>query len=355
MIAVKLYTIQRAEKYSSLNLHDRPLQFYQCSIFEAIFNMRNHCKGKISHWDHFSKTSSPYLPFSQLFSRCVCLITNYQNHEQHKNVEKRMNRLQSISTWTLANSPFLLCIVVLLLRLLPHLIGCYFREFLRWKLPERFPIELSQQAHVVLGARLNLKTYSSPVWSSERLIHKNPGDRCCQPSLTDSPAGALSALCISTFYSEQGSPTGSNVMACFLYQYFYRVSYSKNLLAALSARRGKPGRQTSLPGYPGTTNLFSRQYFFKTSADRFCACDHQSFQNVDWEATRPRQEWHANDCRFWKWTLSFFARRTSLDRRHAGIVFSSFLFDHFLAAASRRSSQYWTVASNDAFVLSVRC
>lgn len=120
--------------------------------------MRNHCKGKISDWDHFSKTSSPYLPFSQLFSRCVCLITNYQNHEQHKNAEKRMNRLQSISTWTLANSPFLLCIVVLLLRLLPHLIGCYFREFRRWKLPERFPIELSHQVHVVLGARLNLKT-----------------------------------------------------------------------------------------------------------------------------------------------------------------------------------------------------
>ena len=111
-------------------------------------------------------------------------------------------------------------------------------------------------------------------------------------------------------------------MACFLYQYFYRVSYSKNLLAALSARRGKPGRQTSLPGYPGTTNRFSRQYFFTTSADRFCASDHQSFQNVDWKATRPRQEWHANDCRFWKWTLSFFARRTSLDRRHTGIVFS---------------------------------
>ena len=218
--------------------------------------MRNHCKGKISHWDHFSKTSSPYLPFSQLFSRCVCLITNYQNHEQHKNAEKRMNRLQSISTWTLANSPFLLCIVVLLLSLLPHLIGCYFREFRRWKLPERFPIELSQQVHVVLGARLNLKTYSSPVWSSERLIHKNPGDRCCQPSLTDSPAGALSALCISTFYSEQGSPTGSNVMACFLSHYFYRLSYSKNLLAALSVRRGKPGRQTSLPGYRGTRKPF---------------------------------------------------------------------------------------------------
>lgn len=214
--------------------------------------MRNHCKGKISHWDHFSKTSSPYLPFSQLFSRCVCLITNYQNHEQHKNAEKRMNRLQSISTWTLANSPFLLCIVVLLLRLLPHLIGCYFREFRRWKLPERFPIELSQQVHVVLGARLNHKTAML-----RRLQPRlNPGDRCCQPSLTDSPTGALSALCISTFYSEQGSPTGSNVMACFLYQYFYRVSYSTNLLAALSARRGKPGRQTSLPGYPGTTNLF---------------------------------------------------------------------------------------------------
>ena len=118
--------------------------------------MRNHCKGKISHWDHFSKTSSPYLPCSQLFSRCVCLITNYQNHEQHKNAEKRMNRLQSISTLTLANSPFLLCIVVLLLRLLPHLIGCYSREFRRWKFPERFPIELSQQVHVVLGSRLNL-------------------------------------------------------------------------------------------------------------------------------------------------------------------------------------------------------
>lgn len=219
-----------------------------------------------------------------------------------------------------------------------------------WKISYR-ALATSTRRSRVLGARLNLKTYSL---FQPRLIHKNPGDRCCQPSLTDSPAGALSALCISTCYSEQGSPTGSNVMAWFLYQYFYRVSYSKNLLAALSARRGKPRRQTSLPGYPGTTNLFSRQYFFTTSADRFCACDHQSFQNVDWKTTHPRQEWHANDCRFWKWTLSFFARRTSLDRRHTGIVFSSFLFDHFLAAASRRSSQYWTVASNDTFVLSVR-
>lgn len=284
--------------------------------------MRNHCKGKISHWDHFSKTSSPYRPFPQLFSRCVCLITNYQNHEQHRKAQKRKNRFQLISTWTLANSPFLLCIVVLLLRLLPHLIGCYSHEFRRWKLPERFSIQLSQQAHVVLnlGSRLGLiQPFIQP-----RLIHKNPGDRYCQRSLTDSPAGALSALRISTFYSEQGSPTGSIVMACFLYQYFYRASYSKNLLAALSAGRGKPGRQTSLPGYRGTTNLFSRQYFFKTSADRFCACDHQSFQNVDWKTTRPRQEWHANDCRFWKWTLSFFARRTSLDRRYTGIVFLHF-------------------------------
>jgi len=107
--------------------------------------MRNDCKLR-----PFSKTNSPYLPFSQLFSRCVCLITNYQNHEQHRNAEKRKNRLQSISTWTLANSPFLLCIVVLLLRLLLHLIGCYSHEFRRWKLRERFSIQLSRQVHVVL-------------------------------------------------------------------------------------------------------------------------------------------------------------------------------------------------------------